>query len=781
MKKCFLCLIATILLLMGGTALAEESSLPVVELNGDCLVDYTNWNDKETYYPATLTYTDGDVSFTKEIEIKPQGTSSLYAPKKNFTIKFSEGVEVVGKWGAQEKYVLKADYIDPTRSGNVVSAKLAAEMNQQYGVLADTPNYGVIDGFSVWVKINGEDAGIFNWTIPKDAWMFGMDESNPNHLVLCCEGWSDASLMKTSVIDYEVDWSFEVGEPTDENKAAFERLVEFVSTASDAEFVANFDQYLDLDACLNYVCFANTAYASDNVAKNMLMITYDGKIWYPVLYDLDSLWGVDAYGTGIVSGEETNAHWSYKLLTDDNTLLKRVNELFADQVRERYWELREGILSKEHIIASFEAYAAQIPEEYYEIDHALWNANGTYIRTVELMSQLMDEYLPAVDGYFLAAEEAELSAAAAIDGPEIHYVWDVNGVQTSSEDVTALPVSMTISYTLDGNAISVQELEGKSGKLEVVLRVERKAEAAHAYGVAALVHAEEAQCANLAVTGGTYTTEAQEYVCMGSAWLGGTNNVYEMRLSMDVTEFDPAEYMVVASPLHIEGGGDDGALTALLATAGELTDIINEGLLLHESMVEWLEFLTTVQNSLTATSAAAQELLPAEAEAEIEAADAAGIMKGLLADAEADADALLAELGYEVAADTAAADRVQMLSEAAADAERTEEEKAQAAEQLGLIENYLAVVTELEETQQAVGEISEALTEMATVMPDLVGAYTYANDGLYSILYRLSTLYQNLSNYYYSYNGGGDWYDYAEVGDWYDVIIFSNDEGLTGN
>ena len=68
-----------------GLGAGKSDSIPVVALDGECLNDYTNWNDKSTYYPATLTFTDGSKTFTMDIEIKPQGTSSLHAPKKNFT------------------------------------------------------------------------------------------------------------------------------------------------------------------------------------------------------------------------------------------------------------------------------------------------------------------------------------------------------------------------------------------------------------------------------------------------------------------------------------------------------------------------------------------------------------------------------------------------------------------------------------------------------------------------------------------------------------------------
>jgi len=62
-----------------------------------------------------------------------------------------------------------------------------------------------------------------------------------------------------------------------------------------------------------------------------------------------------------------------------------------------------------------------------------------------------------------------------------------------------------------------------------------------------------------------------------------------------------------------------------------------------------------------------------------------------------------------------------------------------------------------------------------------VNAYAYANDQLYALLYRISTLYQDLANYYYANHGGGDAYDFAEFGDWYDVIVFSNYEGIAAH
>ena len=673
--------------------------------------------------------------------------------------------------------MLKADYIDPTCSGNVVSAKLAAEMNKKYGVLEDTPHYGVIDGFPIAVKINGEDAGIFNLTIPKDAWLFNMDEENPNHLVLACEGWSEASRLQTAVIDYEADWSFEVGEANDANQAAFERMVTFITTADDETFVRDFQQYLDLDACLNYICYINAAYAKDNVAKNMLMITYDGQVWYPTLYDLDSLWGIDATGTGLM---EVDGAWVNDLLSNGNLLLYRVNYCFGDQVRQRYQELRETILSKEHILACFEEYAAQIPQTYYDINNALWYTDGTHIRTVDLMSQAMDGYLPIMDACMAGSDVTNpTEGSATIDGnpvaqlkePGIHYVWETDGVQNSLEDLETLPVSVAMSYTLDGKAIPAKDLAGQSGKLVATLRVERKAGVESVFGVAAVVQMDDAQCENLTVTGGTHTASPEKKVdvCTGSTWLDQTDNVYEMKMTMDVTQFDPAQYIVTVNPVYAVGGGSNGTLDALLATASELTAIVNDGIALHTSLVEWHTYLTNIQTTLESASALAATLMPSEA-AQEDNADT--VMKVLLADAEADVDALLQKLGYTLEANMTSEARVQMLTQAVSDSKGTQAEKDQASELLERMENYLILANHL----QTVTEISNAVNSVAGTMPDLVGAYGYANDTLYAIIYKVSTLYQNIANYYASVGSGST--AVMGTGDWSHVMIFTNHENI---
>ncbi len=355
------------------------------------------WQGKEDVREATLTYRDFStgVSFTRAITIRPQGSSSLSYDKKNFTICMTEEpVALSAEWGAQSTYCLKANYIDPTQACNVVSAQLAAQMNAAYGLYEGTPNHGAIDGFPVWVILNGQDAGLYTWNIPKSAWMLGMDESNPNHIVMCCEGWSDGCLFKQDSYVLDEEWSLEVGQNTSATVEKFVRLMRFIANADDETFMAEFDQYLNLDACLNYYCFICIADALDNCGKNMLMATWDGQIWYPILYDLDSLWGIYWNGTETCEGS------AIELVYCENRLFERIRTLYWEQLCARYAELREGVLSQSQIQEAFFRFGARIPSTSYTMDAQLWNSDGQYIRSFDLMWTLMEEYLPVVDEAF---------------------------------------------------------------------------------------------------------------------------------------------------------------------------------------------------------------------------------------------------------------------------------------------------------------------------------------------------------------------------------------------
>ncbi len=321
-------------------------------------------------------------------KIKIQGTSSTQYAKKNYTItlyndsNYSSKKKLDVGWGGQSKYCLKANWIDKTHSRNIVTARIASQVQAKYGLFKAAPHSGTIDGFPVEVYINGEFHGLYTMNIPKDEWMFGMDKNNPNHIVICGENWNDPVLFKSVPTDLK-DWTVEAGPEDNATLEKVQRLVRFVKDSSDADFKKNFSQYLNLDSTLNYYVMMSYGWLSDNSGKNMLLATYDGKVWYPTLYDLDTSWGTNwrgdgtySYASGVVNGSSSNL-WS------------KFEKNFKKEIAARYAELRKDILDPANVMAEFNNFYGSIPKEVLARETAKWNTTETPIPGYDL-SQIQD-------------------------------------------------------------------------------------------------------------------------------------------------------------------------------------------------------------------------------------------------------------------------------------------------------------------------------------------------------------------------------------------------------
>ena len=356
-KTIALVLCAAILLGVAGVMVAfRNTDIPKLYFEGDIDKMY----EKSDVRSISFRYVDGASVTEGYATLKVQGTSSLGYDKKNYTINMyadeahEDKLKVDFGWGAENKYCLKANWIDRTHARNLVTAKLASQVQQKYNLLTQAPRNGAVDGFPVEIYNNGAFHGLYTFNIPKDDWQFGMDSDNPDHIVLGGEWNNPDGLFEAQATGFET-WSVEVGEESEETLAKLNRLLGFVAESSDEEFVANFEEYLNLDAVLNYYILADFAYLPDNLSKNMLIATYDGKVWYPSLYDLDTSWGADFHGKELYDYENE------ELYLAQSNLFDRLEENFSQELAARYFELRESLLTKEYVMGEFNAFRSQIP------------------------------------------------------------------------------------------------------------------------------------------------------------------------------------------------------------------------------------------------------------------------------------------------------------------------------------------------------------------------------------------------------------------------------------
>lgn len=340
----------------------------------------------------TMDYISNTAKFSSFVKLKCQGNSSMGYAKKNFTVVMYSDEARATKlkkdfkgWGAQSKFCLKANYVDTTHTRNISGARIAYDMvasrpdspfKQQ---LLQCPRNGAVDGFPIKLYFNGEFYGIYTWNIPKDGWMFNMDKNNLNHVVLCAERNTDGNASAINSCQFRQlwtngdgqDWSVEVGTMSEDLRTKFNRVIAFVMNATDQEFHDNIGDYFDLYSLLDYYCFTYLTCHLDGLAKNMLMVTYDGTIWGACLYDMDSIYGVSWNGNSYVA---SNYQCPEQYQEQFSLLWQRIERCFGTELYARYLELRQGALSLSNIIKHVEEIYDVIPDRVLADEKAKWTS-----------------------------------------------------------------------------------------------------------------------------------------------------------------------------------------------------------------------------------------------------------------------------------------------------------------------------------------------------------------------------------------------------------------------
>ena len=386
----------------------QATDVPKVFFNGE----FPTSKDSVTMEFEYVSLTD---QFKGYVDIKCQGTSSMGFPKKNFTIKLYEDKDLsikikkdFKKWGKQNKFCLKANWVDTTHARNISGAKIAYDMVESRSEsefktnLQKSPRNGAIDGFPIKVYLNGMFHGIYTWNIPKDAWMFGMDESNPNHMVLCAEVNNDGNMLMANSCQFRAlwdgndgaQWSIEVGKLSDSLKNSFNNAISHVMNSSDEDFKQNLGNYFDVNSLIDYYLFSYLTCHIDGLAKNMLMATYDGIHWGACLYDMDSIYGANWDGN-LIKPYNLACPDGYQ---ENNSLLwQRIVTNFSAELYNRYNELRKNALSIGNIVSKVENINEIISDRDFAEEHGKWGLPAVSDNTLPRFREFMNKRCEYVD------------------------------------------------------------------------------------------------------------------------------------------------------------------------------------------------------------------------------------------------------------------------------------------------------------------------------------------------------------------------------------------------
>lgn len=471
---------------------------------------------------AELTYEHGPERWHAYITIKCQGSSSMAYPKKNFTIKlYSDEARTVklkkkmfGWPVAQYKYVLKANWIDHTHARNIVTARLWSEVvasrpdyNSLPEELRNSPNNGAIDGYPIVVYTNGTYQGLYTWNIGKDDWMWGMDEDNPNHVLMCAETNTNGVYRETPCNFralwsgvHDQDWSVEVGTNSEAVKNSLNALITCVKDTDDATFKATIGNHLDVMSAIDYYLLTCADCGIDSLGRNLLIGTYDLKKWYCGKYDLDSTWLLwwDGYKFIPVN---TDCPVDYQECF--SLLWSRIRTVFWEELKDRGFELRRSVLTYANIVGHFERFCASIGSETYADDivaystipsaatNNIWQIrNGVRDRLVYFDAWL-DSIQPGVscegvainndgESNILRREQKNLSTTVMPPNTTEQVIWSSSDEKTIQIDrktgkMTAVDVGSAVITAVCGKCASSIKMNVISNGEDVLYRLQNEA------------------------------------------------------------------------------------------------------------------------------------------------------------------------------------------------------------------------------------------------------------------------------------------------------------------
>lgn len=393
------------------------NKLPQLRIYVDDVIssDWTN---------SRFTYVDGNKDLAGFVQIAWQGDSSKSYPKKNYKTKFFEDADFKKKmnwkpkasWANNNKFNLKANWIDATHARNLMNAKLFAKATAVTPFanadiakkLSASQNFGQMEGFPIEVYINNDYQGLYTLNTKKDEKTFNMSDKIAGEEALEFENPLGADL----TIDEKNVSTIVQDKPNDELQNNFTKFVKFINDSSDDDFKAHLQDYIDVKSVMNQYLFGVLAQEWDYYSKSYLLLTYNnGKYWYLTQYDLDSTW--DIYWNGTQDPRETSFDLSAKELsgfvTGGSTLYSRVYKLFKQELQEQYKYLRSTVWRNDELIKPFKEFIDSIPSEVYKHDQTIWTnipskdftsygqLQSTILRRASEMDQFVNNTFEPID------------------------------------------------------------------------------------------------------------------------------------------------------------------------------------------------------------------------------------------------------------------------------------------------------------------------------------------------------------------------------------------------
>ena len=387
--------------------------LPVMIVTGD-IPTLENTSDKDTQIVVDIEYynmQDTSKSFKMVgAAMRPQGTSSMGYPKKNFRIytqkvdgtilydangnvvedklySFTQNAQPVSCW------CLKADYAESSGTHNTGIARLwnTALMNAQVdgeyvcrtgaqkAALEAGYQYDVrttIDGFPILLfyrPSKNDDVifiGKYNFNNDKSTEsVFGFEgiPNFDNSKMQCWEVLNNGNALAlfTTTDGFDENWAeaFESRYP-DTSKpytGDLKAFCEWMSSVSQEDFATQKWEHFNVYMMAAYWVYLMRHAAADQFVKNAMFTSEDGQHFYYILYDNDT-----------INGLINTGHLRIKPTDDRNTVDESGSYVFAGH-DSRLWNMFEADEEFKNIVS--------------EVDNALYSAGISYANTIRMFDE----------------------------------------------------------------------------------------------------------------------------------------------------------------------------------------------------------------------------------------------------------------------------------------------------------------------------------------------------------------------------------------------------------
>lgn len=400
-----------------------SSRLPVMVVTGD-IPTLENTSNKDTQIVVDIEYTNmqhPEKSFRMvNAAMRPQGTSSMGYPKKNFriyttkldnTILYDANGNVVedklysfkDKAQPVDCWCLKADYAESSGTHNTGIARLwnnalfNAQVDGEYKLRTEAQkaallakyDYDVrttIDGFPIllFYRPSANDELIFigkyNFNNDKSTEsVFGFTgiPGFNNERMQCWEVLNNghALALFTTASNFDSEWSnaFESRYPDTKtpNTADLKAFCQWMVNVSQSDFATQKWQHLNVYMMAAYWCYLMRHAGADQFVKNAMFTSEDGQHFYYILYDNDTI-------NGLVNTGKLQVPPTADRQTKDAS-----GEYYFAGHDSRLWNMLEADSEFMRIVS--------------QVDNALYSAGISYINTIkEFDNEQADKWVERV-------------------------------------------------------------------------------------------------------------------------------------------------------------------------------------------------------------------------------------------------------------------------------------------------------------------------------------------------------------------------------------------------